>query len=225
MQIDNHKIAFIICTNSPQYCNECVYYISKLDVPQGYTIDIIAIEQAECITKAYNMAIKESNAKYKIYLHQDVFLVRKDILHELLEIFSNPQIAMIGAAGITTVKPFFSNGFKWDCGVLYVHDALSTSLLNFGDIHSAYERVQAIDGMFMATQYDLPWREDVFTGWDYYDLSQSMVFLQNGYDIVVPNTTEPWLLHDHGILNYKNYYHWQEVFLKEYEDYILSISE
>lgn len=224
MQLNNHKIAFIICTNNPQYCNECTYYISKLDIPNGFETEIITIEDATYITKAYNSAIQKSNAKYKVYLHQDVFLLRKDFIAQILKIFENPKIGMIGFAGITTLKPFFTNGFTWDKGSLYVAPVTKTYLLNFGEVNEPYAKVQAIDGMLMVTQYDLPWRDDLFTGWDYYDISQSMVFLQNGFDLVVPNTEKPWLLHDHGILNYKNYFHWRDVFLAEYGNYVDSIS-
>ena len=30
--------------------------------------------------------------------------------------------------------------------------------------------VEGVDGLLMATQYDIPWREDLFDGWDFYDL-------------------------------------------------------
>lgn len=40
--------------------------------------------------------------------------------------------------------------------------------------------VTAIDGMFMATQYDISWREDLFDGWDFYDISQSCEFTRGG---------------------------------------------
>ncbi len=55
-----------------------------------------------------------------------------------------------------------------------------------------------IDGMLMATQYDLPWREDLFMRWDSYDASQSQEFIRHGYQVVVPAMDHPWCLHDCG---------------------------
>ena len=38
----------------------------------------------------------------------------------------------------------------------------------------------------MATQYDVPWREDLFDGFDFYDVSQSFEFRKAGYTVGVP---------------------------------------
>ena len=56
----------------------------------------------------------------------------------------------------------------------------------------------AIDGLFMATQYDLPWRADLFHGWHFYDISQSREFINAGYKVVIPYQQEPWVIHDCG---------------------------
>ena len=63
---------------------------------------------------------------------------------------------------------------------------------------SAYVHVAAIDGLFMATQYDLPWRADLFHGWHFYDISQSREFINAGYKVVIPHQQEPWVIHDCG---------------------------
>ena len=49
-----------------------------------------------------------------------------------------------------------------------------------------YTEVEAVDGLFIATQYDVKWREDIFDGWDFYDISQSEEFHRAGYKVVVP---------------------------------------
>ena len=76
--------------------------------------------------------------------------------------------------------------------------------------------VEAVDGLLMATQYDVPWREDLFTGWDFYDVSQSFEFRRKGYRVVVPAMEEPWCIHDDGFLNLSNYYNERKKFLSEY---------
>ena len=76
--MNSNKIAFIICTNDELYFNECLHYINHLSIPEGFTVDVISIENAEYMTKAYNEAMNQSDAKYKVYMHQDVFILNKN---------------------------------------------------------------------------------------------------------------------------------------------------
>ena len=77
--------------------------------------------------------------------------------------------------------------------------------------------MEAIDGLLRATQYDVPWREDLFDKWDFYDISQSQEFLRAGYKVVVPKQKRPWCIHDDDFFNLKNFYNARKVFLEEYK--------
>ena len=70
MKSNEKEIAFVICVNNEMVFQECVYYINRLQIPEGYTLDVIAIREAESMCSAYNEAMKCSQAKYKVYLHQ-----------------------------------------------------------------------------------------------------------------------------------------------------------
>ena len=59
-----------------------------------------------------------------------------------------------------------------------------------------FSKAQAVDGLLLATQYDLPWREDIFNGWHFYDISQCMEFMKAGYEVAVPWQESPWCDHD-----------------------------
>ena len=61
--------------------------------------------------------------------------------------------------------------------------------------------VQAIDGIFMATQYDVSWRSDLFKEWHFYDISQSFEFARHGYKVVVMQQQEAWVIHLAGRKN------------------------
>lgn len=219
--MNKHKLAFIICTNDRLYCDECLHYISYLKIPEGFEIEIITIEDADYMTKAYNSAMKASDAKYKVYLHQDVFIVNKNFIYDILKIFEDPVIGMIGMVGTKIAMNFYGiDNCNWTKGMLYTDMGHRTYQDVMGSIMGDYEKVQIIDGMIMITQYDLSWREDKFTGWHFYDHSQCMEFLENGFDIVVPNQKTPWVMHDHGIINRHLYDEWGTVFLKEYADFL-----
>ena len=60
-------------------------HILKLAVPPGYTIQFMPIRNAKSMTSGYNQAISHP-AKYKVYLHQDVFIINGAFLYGLIEI-------------------------------------------------------------------------------------------------------------------------------------------
>ena len=111
------------------------------------------------------------------------------------------------------------NAIMWDgprIGKLYANIIYESMESTIGEVNGAWESVEAIDGFLMATQYDLPWREDLFQDWDFYDISQSQEFIRSGYKVVVPNQKEAWCIHDDGFYNLKNYFRNRKIFKQEY---------
>lgn len=212
------EICFIICTNNLFYAQECIYYINHLIVPEGISVNILTVEDAKSLTSAYNEAMQYSKAKYKVYLHHDTFIINPHFIQDCLNLFkSNFQIGMIGNIG---VKEMPYSGIMWDTdryGMVYEQHIYETELLaNSIDSELAYLEVDAIDGFLMVTQYDVQWREDLFTGWDFYDCSQSREFIKAGYQVVVPNMKAPWCVHDCGFINLTHYEEEREKFVREY---------
>ncbi|HBI60387.1 MAG TPA: hypothetical protein DDY31_04105, partial [Lachnospiraceae bacterium] len=100
--MDNQQFCFIICYNDTAFLAECLLYIGQLIIPKEYTIDIITIAEADSMAAGYQAGMKASNAKYKIYLHQDVFILNKNFLQDTLQIFlQTPSIGMLGMVGTT----------------------------------------------------------------------------------------------------------------------------
>ena len=52
------KFAFIIAVNNEIYFEECTYYIKRLRVPEGFSVDILAIRDADSMCAAYNAAMQ-----------------------------------------------------------------------------------------------------------------------------------------------------------------------
>lgn len=237
-QDSSHTFCFIICSNNKQYEDECLHYISSLSVPFGYTVTAITINDAHSMTSGYQKGMSSCDAKYKIYLHQDVFITNKNILFDILEIFKDNKIGMIGMVGSIKLPKtaIMWNGPRF--GNLYVNKICTSVNCSFdisvtsssNDISSTTARnnttnntinktlvpVEAIDGLMMITQYDIPWRTDLFTGWDFYDISQCFEFKKAGLQIVVPDCNKPWCFHDEGMSNLDNYYKFREIFINEY---------
>lgn len=217
--MNDKKFCFIMCSNNKQYENECLHYINALLIPDDYSVEYTIIHDAVSMTSGYNKAMLSSDAKYKIYLHQDVFIVNKNFLSDLLLYFNDEHVGMIGMVG----SPVFPNNctmwYGYRVGILYSNCIYNSHYNEFEKLSSP-KKVDAIDGLLMATQYDIPWRDDIFTGWDFYDISQSFEFRKAGYDIIVPPMDTPWCFHDDGIMNLSNYDKTRKLFRKYYADMI-----
>lgn len=221
--MNEQKICFIICSNDDLFLSECCLYIQSLQVPESYEIDIISIQEAASMTEGYQYAMSQTDAKYKIYLHQDVFIINPNFIIDILKIFKQDEkIGMIGMVGSVELPQC---GIMWEnkqrCGAVYANRIVKQVKTFFNiPIEGLYQEVEAIDGLLMATQVDVPWREDLFQGWDFYDVSQSMEFRKAGYKVVVPYQKEPWCIHDDDVLELKNYEKWRKVYLENYGDEI-----
>lgn len=221
--MNDKKICFVMCCNDDYYVRECYHYLEELVIPKGYEVEISEIRGAHSMAAGYNEGMRKSDAKYKIYLHQDVFIINKNFLVDMLNIFlTDTDIGMIGMVG----TPYMiQDGTMWN-GIRYgafykLQEYVNKKIINrFFPIETGYMEMEAIDGLLMATQYDLPWRDDIFKKWDFYDASQSFEFLRAGYKVVVPGQNPEWYIHDCGAPNLINYEGERVKFLKEYLDYM-----
>ena len=210
------KICFIMCVNDAMYEEEALRFIRQLDVPEGYCIDQLSVYEAESMAAGYNEAMHSTDAKYKVYMHQDVFIVNKHFLYDLLAVFADESIGALGMVGASRLP---EDGIMWHgdrVGRLYTCNINEAGDGAIRTRKRPVEDVEAVDGLLFATQYDIIWREDLFQGWDFYDVSQSMEFLKKGYRVVVPYQEEPWCLHDDGSMDLDQYERWRTVFLREY---------
>ena len=199
---DEHKISIISCVNDERMYDEACLYLEHLNIPDGMEVELIAVRGAESMAGGYQEAMLSSDAKYKIYMHQDVFLINNDILVALVDIFRSDtsvgMIGLIGAEKLAADNPCWWIGTK-ECGAIMAKEAPEKNCCGVRTVaKGSYMDVDAIDGAFMATQYDVPWREDLFKGWHFYDTSQTFEFRNAGYRTVIPRQTEPWFIHFNG---------------------------
>ena len=215
-----HKVAFILCVNNDELYDEALLYLSDLIVPDGYGVEIIDIRNASSMCNGYNHALKLTEAKYKVYIHQDVFICNKHFIEDILRIFENHNIGCIGLAGTTELP---KNGIWWRsdtrCGkVVHENEYEECKKMDFGYIDEEYKKVEVLDGFMLATQYDVSWREDLFTGWHFYDISMCMEMKKRGYDVVVANQGKDyWAIHSAGTKMLDPAYEdYRKIFLNEY---------
>lgn len=219
--IDDHQIAFIICTNDKIFLNETILYLNLLNVPDGFTTDIITIEGAESLCAGYNAGMRESHAMYKVYMHQDVLITDRDFLQKLLDIFaSDDRIGMVGVAGAPKLD---RHAIMWDMPRVGNLRSDKMNHMDFGFHENEIIDVDCIDGLLMATQVDLPWREDIFTGFHFYDVSQSFEFHKHGYRVVVRDVADDGIIHDCDIPGMFDYEKYRQICIKEYRDFLSPI--
>ncbi len=226
--MNDHKFAFIICTNNEIYMQECLTYLNQLIVPDGYETDILTIQEADCIASGYNYGMSATDAKYKIYMHQDVFITNTHFLSDILTIFqSDSSIGMIGMVGYPTISP---TGFMWCSkgvgakpmyGVKQAYPDADYTGYRYSFTDDNITDVALIDGLMMITSHDLPWDAETLQDWHFYDAFHSMQFLLEGYRIVVPNQRLPWVIHDDGqFLSMWGYNKYRKLFMEKYSAYL-----
>ncbi len=217
---DTRKIEIIAASNNAAYRDECLRYIRQLEVPDGYTLSWTCVEGASSMTAAYNEAMARSDAKYKIYIHHDTFLICPTLLHSLIDIFTeHPDVGMLGVVGGSELRRDGIMWKAWNRGRTRGWNSFSEVDINYqGTATEGLWEVAAIDGMFMATQYDIPWRDDILHGWDFYDVSQSLEFYKHGYRVAVPYQESPWCLHDCGYSKLGRYNENRKIFCEAYAE-------
>ena len=218
-ELDDKKICFISAVNDENMYDKCLSYIHQLDVPEGYSIDTIAVREADSMTQAYNAAMNDSDAKYKIYLHQDAMIIDSSFILKMLNVFSNDE--SIGICGIAGASNLPKTGIWWAGRQKGV----------FSDSHEADEimreykfeydpekplEVDVLDGVILCTQYDIPWRKDIFTGWHFYDLSQCFEFQRRNLKAMIIPAEHSMIEHYSGVASMVGFDEERVKFLNEY---------
>lgn len=194
-------------------------------MPEGFQAEICIVENAKSMTQGYNVACKSTNAKYKVYLHQDTFIFDRLFTIKLLDIFRQNEYQLLGVAGCKQMpesgmwgeskeKKYFSLLQDY---ILYVMDGTAES-------SKRVEQVQALDGVLLATCEDVEWREDLFTHFHFYDISESVEYQKRGFKVGVLTDGQFGVLHEvsvnqkeHTIPEYEKA---RKVFLEEYGEFL-----
>ena len=218
-RLDESKICFIACVNDQKLYEESLKYISKLIIPAGMRIDCLSVEDADSMCAGYQQAMMSSDAKYKIYMHQDVFIQDEEFLINIVEHFkSNPECGLLGVVGSEMLWMESVWWYMPKSGAIV--DEGPDGVLREERLQGAeYSKSVAVaDGLLLATQYDIDWREDLFENWHFYDISQCMEFRRKGYDVQLLGQQKTACIHMCGKGISQNGYQESRIsFLREYE--------
>lgn len=189
--MNEKQFAFIICIEQEFYYQECLKYIDDLYVPEGYSVDIISIHDADNITCAFNAGTEASEAKYKIYMDEKIFLINRHFLEDILNIFMQDiQVGMISTVGFQGNDIPTEYKKQWNTGRNIIYNGRNTADYNKNLITKENAEVDIAIGGLIATQYDIGWSENSVD--KAFDLTASLKVKEEGYRIIVPYQNQAW---------------------------------
>lgn len=200
--VNEKSIAYILCANSEEYVEEVVEYISYQKIPEEYDVNVYVIYNAKSMTQGYNAGMHLSNARYKIYIHQDTFIFDPDYTWSIVQELKKGEYRMLGVAGAGKMSP---DGVWWNCNPLDKHLCLyqDTILSMLPSVTESPENefvpTVCLDGVLIATSLDMEWREDLFSNFHFYDVSQSYGFNKSGYKVGIYNNKRVGVLHEMSV--------------------------
>lgn len=195
----SNGVAFLCLVSDERKFEQLQSSIQALEPHAGTEIGVFTVRNGRSLAAGYNRLLREAAGwRYKVYVHQDVVLLNARLVSDLLQLFRDRTIGLVGVAGCRFLPPTY---VWWDGSGLFgmvVEDrGKGPQLRNFGEPADAYQAVECVDGLFLATQYDLEWDERI-PGFHFYDVAQSTRFLLRGYGVVVARQGSPWVRHDIG---------------------------
>ena len=128
--MNDNKVCFITCVNNEDRYAEALLYMKHLSLPAGMEAEYLGIRGAASMAAGYNAGMRASDARYKVYLHQDTLVVNKHFVADMLRIFQEPAVGAIGMIGCRSLP---KSGIWWD------------GLRTFGRVLHACEAESVVD--------------------------------------------------------------------------------
>ena len=186
------KIAVLLRDSHTGQHEVCIEALKNVKWPDGYEVEVFTIDAQKPYAAQVNEVLADTDAKVKIYINDDLFLVHAQAIEELLKIFQDESIGMVGFLGSASL-PVSGNLMDslYKYGAVYVPTEEDFSEIRFGTAAQAAADVRYILPSFFATQWDVPWDESYEKQY-YAVLAYCRAFEEEGYRIVVPLPENIW---------------------------------
>ena len=166
--MNERKFDIIVYVTDEQALSALTASLAQIKIPPGFSAEI-KMGRGGGKYPAYNAVMRASDAKYKIYLDERATVTNKNFLVELLKVFQTDKT--VGAVGTSGAIELSTHGVSLN--------SAKRAAKNFSC------EVEVLDGFFFATQYDLPWRDDLFADNFFGGEAQCVEFRRAGYKIFV----------------------------------------
>ena len=186
-------IAILVWKRNEEHYANCIEGLRQLQYPAGYEVQVYTLTDQDTFTKQCSSVLAESDAKYKIYLSDEMRITALTFVQDMLNIFADGTIGMIGFFGSTEL-PLSANimdaPHKYGSVFMPADGALEE--MRFGEgTADVIADVRAILPSLFVTQYDVPWDAN-YTGQYYAVQAQCREFVRHGYRVVVPIVETPF---------------------------------
>jgi hypothetical protein len=200
----NNKICFIIYGTNEFLCQESLYYILNLHIPEGVEMDYMLIRDPDSVYEAYNAGMNESDADYKVYVNENVFITDADFVVNLMNAFeNNTNVGMIGALGYHKPALYDTSEKKEEMSrigcIIFEGKDKGTQIGSFEcDMEYGLKEVTLLDYNIVATAVDTDWFKDMDAAKVMSEKSRALNDM--GYKSAVMLTGRPWCLYDNDIM-------------------------
>ena len=214
------KVAFFVHKSDEALYSTCLESLQALHLPAGYEAELFTLTAGKPYAVQANKALALSDAKYKIYINDDMCLVQPRFFGELLAIFKDAAVGMVGAWGSQSLPVdgnVLSSAYKR--GAFYVPAEDGFSEQRFGDATGKAADVRCILPSFFATQWDIAWDESYEKQY-YAVLAHCRAFEEEGRRIVVPLPKNIWCAYQVKDISFDGSEADRKKFFTRYHSYI-----
>lgn len=189
------KIAIIIRQTDEAVCQNLLNSLSTLNIPTGYEVEVKVITNAISKAAAYNVAMRESSAKYKIYIDETATVLNKNLLGDVVTLFEYDScIGVLGLYGSEMpITGDFTTAEK-RYGILGYKEEVNQIKAIQADNPLWWQKVHLVDGLFMATAVDTEWDENVAE--EFLAAAKCLEIRKNNYLVGIPMQSYPWCIFD-----------------------------
>lgn len=191
--MDEKTIAILIQKSEERYYSACMESLQGMKCPDGCQLTVHTIEKGDNFSEQMNAVLSAVQATYKIYLDERMYLISPDVVQNILDIFRDKSIGLIGFFGSPSM-PLSGNimDSPYKCGRVYLPmDGKIKEYICGEETHAPVSDVCYVLPTLFATQYDMEW-DHRYAGAYYAVMTHCRKYDKQGWRIVVPVLEHAW---------------------------------
>lgn len=191
----NNSIFFIIIGDDERITSENVQYLNQLILPNEMNAEYCIVKKNE---DAFRIGQSESDAKYKVYLDQNSYIIDKNFILKIVNIFEKDEnIKMAGVRGykknacsekIEIIGNNLAMKYEDGGGIKEVNEGMEYGVIE----------VQAVDSHLFVTSQDMEWGDKSLKN---QIIERAILTHHLGYKTIVIRENIPMVLFDNNIID------------------------
>ena len=186
------EVCFIIYKSKYIEYADTIEYIKELIIPLDVNVDCLVIEGHEKQENAYEEGRLATKAKYKVYLNANDYILNKNFICEVMNIFAqNERIGIVGLmGGIEKEGKYIKYGQSQEDSIVFGVRQEKERI-----IENTIKEVSILEESVIVTTMDIPWIDD--TDNRLMNIAeQCKEIIKQGYKVVVARQETPWCMRE-----------------------------